>query len=154
MKGDSTQQNIQMNIRAVTQATGLTAHTLRYYEQIGLLNSIARDAGGRRRYTARDLDWIAFLQRLRALGMPIREMCDYAALRREGDSTAAARRALLQKHLDRIQQEIRLLADSADMLKAKIEYYHTLEASSSPTPSTQENKDDERKIRTRAGQTQ
>lgn len=153
MKGDSTQQDIQINIRAVTQATGLSAHTLRYYEQIGLLSTIARDAGGRRRYTARDLEWIAFLQRLRALGMPIREMCDYAALRREGDSTAAARRALLQKHLDRIRQEITLLEDSAVLLQAKIEYYSKLEASLSPTPSTQEKRHDERKIRTRAGQT-
>lgn len=120
-----------LSIRDVAQATGLTAHTLRYYERIGLLSPVGRDAGGRRCFSARDLDWIAFLQRLRTLGMPIREMCEYAALRRDGDATLAARRILLQKHFDRVQQEIVLLEESAQVLKAKIELYGQMEEAAS-----------------------
>lgn len=119
-----------LSIRDVAQATGLTAHTLRYYERIGLLSPVGRDVGGRRRFAARDLDWIAFLQRLRTLGMPIREMCEYAALRRDGDSTLAARRILLQKHFDRVRQEIVLLEESAQVLQAKITLYRQMEEAS------------------------
>ncbi|MBS1155173.1 MAG: putative transcriptional regulator, MerR family [Proteobacteria bacterium] len=124
MKGD-------LSIREVAQATGLSAHTLRYYERIGLLSPVGRDAGGRRRFAARDLDWIAFLQRLRSMGMPIREMCEYAALRRDGDSTLAARRILLQKHFDRVRQEIALLEESANVLEAKIKLYGEMEEAAS-----------------------
>jgi len=140
-----------LSIREVAQATGLTTHTLRYYEQIGLLSPVSRDAGGRRRFAARELDWIAFLQRLRALGMPIREMCEYAALRREGDSTAAARRSLLEKHLVRVRQEIAALEDSAQMLDGKIEYYRRLETSSLSQSIDKENEHDDSKIRTGTG---
>jgi len=137
---------VDLSIREVAEATGLTAHTLRYYERIGLLSSIGRDAGGRRRFTRRDLEWIAFLQRLRALGMPIVEMCEYAALRRDGDSTAAARRSLLQKHLDRVRQEILLLEDSARLLEGKIVYYRALEgALSHSNPSEKETGNDDGK---------
>ena len=126
MKGD-------LNISDVAKATGLTTHTLRYYERIGLLQSVGRDDGGRRRFSARDMDWIAFLQRLRTLGMPIREMCQYAVLRRDGDSTLRARRELLQKHLDRIRREMALLEESAAVVADKIVLYHALEENLSPS---------------------
>lgn len=120
MKGD-------LSIQEMAQATGLTAHTLRYYERIGLLSPVGRDAGGRRRFAAHDLEWIAFLQRLRAMDMPIRDMCTYATLRRDGDSTIVARRTLLQKHLDQLQQQIAQLEDSAKVLKNKITLYCQME---------------------------
>ena len=147
MKGD-------LSIQDVARATGLSAHTLRYYEQIGLLSPVGRDAGGRRRFAARDLEWIAFLQRLRAMRMPIREMCDYAALRRDGDSTIAARRALLEQHLDRVRQEVSMLEDSARVLENKIRLYDSMqEASSYLCDPGKENRNDDRKISTRPRKT-
>lgn len=142
-----------LSIREVSEASGLTSHTLRYYEQIGLLSPVSRDAGGRRRYAVRELDWIAFLQRLRALGMPIREMCEYAALRREGDSTAAARRLLLEKHLIRVREEIVALNDAALMLEGKIGYYRQLESSSLSQSTEKEDEHDDRPLPTGPCQT-
>src|SRR4051794_12795967 len=102
-------------IAEVAALSGLSAHTLRYYERIGLLDPVARVHGGQRRYDAEDLAWLAFLQRLRATGMPIRDMRRYAELRRQGDGTVAARRALLEEPGDEVLEGI---ADSQRDLAA------------------------------------
>jgi len=78
-----------LSIDEVSRRTGLTAHTLRYYERIGLIAPVTRAAGGQRRYAAADLDWIAFLLRLRETRMPVARMQEFATLRSQGD---AARR--------------------------------------------------------------
>ncbi|MCA9976226.1 MAG: MerR family transcriptional regulator, partial [Anaerolineales bacterium] len=63
-----------LTIQEVAEMTGLTAHTLRYYEKIGLLESIDRHGNGHRRYDEADLGWIHFLKLLRGTGMPIQQM--------------------------------------------------------------------------------
>ena len=78
-----------LTIADVAAMSGLSAHTLRYDERIGLLDPVARAHGGQRRYRGDDLAWLAFLQRLRATGMPIRGMQRFAELRRQGDATIA-----------------------------------------------------------------
>ena len=70
-----------LTIKDVSQRTGLSAHTLRYYERIGLIAPVARATGGQRRYAAADMDWLAFLLRLRTTGMPIQGMLEFARLR-------------------------------------------------------------------------
>src|SRR3954452_8112909 len=88
-----------LTIAEAAERTGLSTHTLRYYERIGALREPPeRAASGHRRYTDRDLDWITLLTRLRATGMPIATMLRYAELAREGDATAAERKALLVAH--------------------------------------------------------
>ena len=82
-----------LTIDDVTQRTGLTAHTLRYYERIGLIAPVGRAAGGQRRYAAADMEWIEFLLRLRTTRMPIGMMQSFAALRAAGDATVPARRS-------------------------------------------------------------
>ena len=79
-----------MKIGELARRSGLTGHTIRYYERIGLLPRAPRDRAGRRDYDAAILDWIEFLGRLKTTGMPIREMLVYARLRAEGASTAGA----------------------------------------------------------------
>ncbi|MEM8535189.1 MAG: MerR family transcriptional regulator, partial [Chloroflexota bacterium] len=71
----------ELTIQQVAAATGLSSYTLRYYERIGLLDPVGRATSGHRRYTTHDIEWIAFLNRLRAIGMPIRQMQEYAELR-------------------------------------------------------------------------
>ena len=61
---------------------GLSQHTLRWYEQEGLVAPVGRDSAGRRRYTESDLDWLLLLTRLRRTGMPVRDMRRYAELAR------------------------------------------------------------------------
>ena len=53
-----------MDIKEVSALTGIKAHTLRYYENIGLINNITRDSNGRREYSENDIKWIEFLKRL------------------------------------------------------------------------------------------
>jgi DNA-binding transcriptional MerR regulator len=116
----------------VAALAGLSAHTLRYYERIGLLDPVARVHGGQRRYGADDLAWLAFLQRLRATGMPIRDMQRFAELRRHGDATIAERRALLDAHRDEVLERIAELQRDLRAVTDKITHYQTLETDHDP----------------------
>lgn len=93
-----------LSIDEVAKRTGLTAYTLRYYERIGLIAPVARAAGGQRRYAASDMDWIAFLLRLRTKHMPFGKMQTFAHLRSVRDATVPARRQMLQDHLSAASQ--------------------------------------------------
>lgn len=88
-------------ISEVAERTGITEHTLRYYERIGLL-TVDRDPGGRRRYTEHDLGRVTFISRLRMSEMPIREIQRYIDLVRAGPSTEPQRLALLEEHRARV----------------------------------------------------
>lgn len=121
-----------MNIEALTieqvaERTGLSVHTLRYYERIGLLDPVDRATSGHRRYAAKDLAWIEFLIRLRATGMPIRHMQEFAVLRRQGDITIARRCALLEAHQQMVQTHIEELQRNLEAINQKIEIYHQME---------------------------
>ena len=74
-------------ISEVVAFTGLTAHTLRWYERIGLMPHVDRSHTGQRRFSNRDLDWLAFVGKLRLTGMPVADMVRYAELVREGEHT-------------------------------------------------------------------
>src|SRR4051794_23386341 len=85
-----------LTIREVSAKTGMTTHTLRYYERIGLMMPVTRTHSGHRRYGTDDVRWIELLGRLHASGMPIRRMLEFARLMRRGD--VAGRRTLLDAH--------------------------------------------------------
>lgn len=121
-----------LTIKEVAMRSGLSVHTLRYYERIGLIAPVARASGGQRRYRSTDLEWIGFLLRLRATGMSISGMQEFARLRSEGNGTAGARRIMLEGHLARLLGEIEALQQAAGVLQAKIEHYRQIEHSLSP----------------------
>ena len=112
-----------MKIGQLVERSGLTAHTIRYYERIGLLPYADRDQSGQRDYDASILSWIEFLGRLKATGMPIREMLHYAALRDQGPATEAARRELLERHREKVRAQLAELSESLLVLDAKIAGY-------------------------------
>ena len=96
-----------LTIAEAAEQTGLTAHTLRYYERDGLmLSSPERSASGHRRYSEQDLSWIQLITRLRSTGMPIRDVRRYAALVRAGDGNEAERLALLKAHRERVEAQL------------------------------------------------
>jgi DNA-binding transcriptional MerR regulator len=74
----------ELTIAEVAERTGLTRHTLRYYERDGLMLDVGRAGSGHRRYSEHDLGWIELITKLRATGMPIREVRRYAELVRAG----------------------------------------------------------------------
>ena len=102
---------------------GLSVHTLRWYEQEGLVTPVVRDAVGRRRYSADDLDWLQLLTCLRGTGMPVREMRRYAELARTGPATVDERLRLFEEHRERVLARIADLHRDLDAINAKIEYY-------------------------------
>lgn len=121
-----------LSIDEVSRRTGLSAHTLRYYERIGLIAAVTRAAGGQRRYAATDLEWIGFLLRLRETRMPIAQMQAFATLRSQGDATAAQRRRMLEAHLAEVQASIAEMQRAAGILADKITHYRAIERSPHP----------------------
>ena len=145
-----------LSIDEVAKRTGLTAHTLRYYERIGLIAPVGRAAGGQRRYAASDLAWIEFLLRLRSTHMPIGKMQAFAKLRGAGDSTVKERRHMLEQHLADVLAEIDTMRQTAATLQWKIEHYSSLEqslASASTTDGGLTDDEHSQPLRTRARKT-
>lgn len=144
-----------LTINDVAKRTGLTAHTLRYYERAGLIAPVARAAGGQRRYAASDMEWIGFLLRLRETRMPIGQMQAFARLRGQGEASTAQRRQMLQAHLLDVQVAIAAMQQSAQVLQAKIAHYEAIEASLATAPTLHESTllhAPQHTLRTRAGQ--
>lgn len=113
-----------MTIAEVVARTGLTAHTLRYYERDGLmLGEIGRSSSGHRRYTAFDVAWIELVTRLRATGMPIREIQRYAELVRAGGGTEPDRLDLLRAHRVRVLAQLAEVTEHLTALDTKIDVY-------------------------------
>ena len=110
-----------LTIAEAAKATGLTAHTLRYYEQIGLIATVGRRSGARR-YSPEDMRWLAFLIRLKATGMPIRDMRRYAELLRQDNEreNAAERQAMLEDHARRLEADMRTMGETLDYIREKI----------------------------------
>ncbi|PIO97321.1 Transcriptional regulator, MerR family protein [uncultured Pleomorphomonas sp.] len=112
-----------MKIGELAKRSGLSAHTIRYYERIGLLPLADRNQSGQRDYDASMLIWMEFLDRLKTTGMPIREMLRYAALRERGVGTEAERRALLEQHRERVRAHVAELQACLLVLDTKIAGY-------------------------------
>ncbi|MEA5597329.1 MerR family transcriptional regulator [Rivularia sp. UHCC 0363] len=117
----------ELSIQQVAGITQLSMYTLRYYERIGLVAPIERASSGHRRYSSQDIAWINFLIRLRATGMPIREMQQFAELRRRGGCTLTQRRQLLEIHQQRVHQQIDELTQNLKVIQEKIQHYQELE---------------------------
>jgi DNA-binding transcriptional MerR regulator len=101
---------------------GLSQHTLRWYERIGLLGDIERGGDGRRRFSDGDLDWLSVLTKLRATGMPVRDMQRYAELVRSG-AGQAERLELLKRHREQVRRAIAAQRECLRLLDTKITYY-------------------------------
>ncbi|WSV44010.1 MerR family transcriptional regulator [Streptomyces sp. NBC_01077] len=112
-------------ISEVAALTGLSAHTLRWYERIGLMSHVDRSHTGQRRFTEQDLGWLAFVGKLRLTGMPVADMVRYAELVREGDHTRDERRELLETTRRDVLSRITELQDTLAVLDIKISHYGT-----------------------------
>jgi len=112
-----------LTVSEAAVTTGLSAHTLRYYERIGLLNPIGRTESGHRNYSEFDIGWIEFLKCLRATGMPIRQMKQYVDAQREGDHTLTDRLQILKEHRSSVLERIGELTRYLETIDHKIRYY-------------------------------
>lgn len=112
-----------LTIGEVAGTIGVSTHTLRYYEQAGLIRAVGRTQAGHRLYSPADLDWLQIVMRLKATGMPIAGMQAFAALRTEGQSTVGERRDLLVAHRDAVLARIAELQSNLGAIIDKIAYY-------------------------------
>ena len=120
----------QLTISEVAEQTQLSAHTLRYYERIGLMTPITKGKRGHRRYDREDLEWIVLIKRLRSTGMSVKDMQHFAELVRSGDETFSERRRLLEHHQTRLQAQLEDIEQTLKLLDHKVTTYRNLEKGS------------------------
>jgi DNA-binding transcriptional MerR regulator len=117
-----------ISIAEAARRTGVSVHTLRYYERAGLVvTTVDRNAAGRRRYRQLDLDWIKVCTKLRATGMPIRAIRRYAELVSTGRGNEQERLALLEAHraevvakIDELNENLRLIDHKLDVYRGRL----------------------------------
>lgn len=121
--------NTFYHITEIAQRTGLSAHTLRYYEQIGLMDAVRR-RNGRRVYNDHDVRWLEFVLRLRSTGMSIAQMLRYAELRRLGEKLESVheRREMLVEHARHVRDKVTALNEHLSVLNDKIDLYADIES--------------------------
>jgi Predicted transcriptional regulators len=116
-----------IGINEAAKIADVKPHTLRYYESIGLIKNIKRDALGKRVYNEQDLKWLEFINRLRLTGMKISKMKEYTRLRNLGDETIKERKNILYEHLADIESQINGLLEVKEYVVKKISIYNDME---------------------------
>jgi DNA-binding transcriptional MerR regulator len=124
-----------LTIQQVAQATNLSEYTLRYYERIGLIHPINRAENKHRRYSLDDIGWIDFLMKLKATGMTIQQMQQYAALQREGDISLPQRVEMLKVLREQVEVHMDELREHMKLLNFKIGVYEEIIAEKVPEAS-------------------
>ena len=113
-----------LSIAEAARRTGVSVHTLRYYERAGLVvTTVDRTTGGRRRYRQLDLDWIGVCTKLRATGMPIRTIRRYAQLVLSGPGNEQERLALMEAHRAEVIAKLAEVQESLKIINHKIDVY-------------------------------
>ncbi len=111
------------SIQEVSEKTGLSAHTLRYYEKEGLILGVERTQGGFRQYTDTDLERLGLICCLKNTGMSIREISRFVQLTREGEHTLEERVALLRDHRDQVIARMEEMQKYLDKVNWKLNYF-------------------------------
>ncbi|WP_108652409.1 MerR family transcriptional regulator [Dongshaea marina] len=112
-----------MNIKEFSSRVGVSAHTIRYYEKIGVLREIRRSSSGHRFFNGQDLKWMEFVLRLKDMGMPLSQIQRYAELREQGDTTMQERKALLEAHVEIVRQRLAIEQEHLRNIQDKIALY-------------------------------
>jgi DNA-binding transcriptional MerR regulator len=113
----------QPDDRQLAEATGESAHTLRYWDEMGLLPGVRRNSAGHRRFVDQHVGWVGLLERLRTSGMSVARMRRYAQLAAAGDDTKPGRLALLRDHACDIRARLAELERCLDIVEARIDLY-------------------------------
>jgi DNA-binding transcriptional MerR regulator len=122
-KGTPLPVRVTMHIGELARRTGRSVHSIRWYESVGLVPGVRRDAGNRRIYDERHVGWLGLMHRLRLTGMSITKMRDYAALAARGSATLEARRDLLVAHRAQVRAVIAEWRLALSLLDRKLDFY-------------------------------
>ncbi|MGY0501743.1 MerR family transcriptional regulator [Nocardia sp. FBN12] len=121
--GDREHERPKYSIGQAAERSGLSRDTLRWYERIGLMGYIGRDHTGNRRFSDRDLEWLALIGRLRLTGMPVADMIRYAELVRAGEQTYPQRLEMFRQTRSDVLDKIAELQQTVAVLDYKIAIY-------------------------------
>ena len=134
-----------LTIGQVAERTGLSVHTLRFYEREGILaNPVQRGPGGHRVYSEDDVDWLTVCTVLRGSGMPIPTIARYTALVRRGEGNEPERLALLCQHREQVTAQMAQLTRCLDLINFKVGVYEDILAQ--PTAADEGQDQIERKL--------
>jgi len=111
------------SIQDVSKKTGLSAHTLRYYEKEGLISGVERTPGGFRQYTDEDMERLGLICCLKNTGMSIREIARFVQLSREGDRTLHERVDLLKAHRDQLLVRLEEMQHYLEKITWKVNFF-------------------------------
>ena len=111
------------SIHEVCERTGLTAHTLRYYEKEKLLPNVSRSAGGFRQYSEEDMEALGMICCLKNTGMSLQDISRFMELAREGDQTLRERCELLKKHRDNVIARMEEMQGHLEKVTWKVDYF-------------------------------
>ena len=111
------------SIHEVCERTGLSAHTLRYYEKEKLLPSVRRSPGGFRQYTEEDMEALGMICCLKNTGMSLQDISRFMTLAREGDQTLRERCELLKKHRDTVLKRMEEMQRYLDKVTWKVNFF-------------------------------
>jgi DNA-binding transcriptional MerR regulator len=114
------------SIKDVASLTGLSAYTIRYYGDAGIM-VVGRDGRGNRVFEEADVEWLRYVTCLRLTGMSIAQMRRIAELTRQGDATIPERLRLLEGHRKELRGRMENLVDASDRLERKIAYYISMQ---------------------------
>lgn len=115
-----------MTIKEASGHTGVSQDTLRYYEKIGLIPPVPRNASGIRDYGDSDIRWIEFARCMRGAGLSIEVLTEYLRLYHQGEETLFERRELLAEQRHRLMEKIEDMQSTLDRLDNKIKRYDTV----------------------------
>lgn len=110
-------------IGEVARRTGISVHTLRYYEKEGLLNFVERTKSGIRLFSESDLEWLAMISCLKGTGMSIKDIQGFMACCKEGDATLARRLELFVEHKKQLEAKMEAMRGHMERIEYKIRYY-------------------------------
>ena len=111
------------SIHEVSKKTGLTDHTLRYYEKVGILVDISRTQGGVRQYSDADLESLNLICCLKNTGMPLQEISRFLELTRKGDRTMKERVELLRAHREIVRDQMKETKKYLDKVTQKLDIF-------------------------------
>ncbi|PKM49909.1 MAG: MerR family transcriptional regulator [Firmicutes bacterium HGW-Firmicutes-7] len=116
---------MQYTIKEVAEKVELTPHTLRYYENEGLLPYILRDTNGNRVFSDTNVEWLRFVKCLRDTSMPISEMRHFVNLSMQGDDTVPERMEILYQHRENLEKKLKEMSIYLNNINNKIEHYES-----------------------------
>ncbi len=111
------------SIKQVSEKTGLSIYTLRYYDKEGLLPLVERTESGIRKFSENDIDWLGLICCLKNSGMSIEHIKEFMHLCLQGEETVETRKEILLNQKAYILEQMNRLENSLHTINYKIDHY-------------------------------